>query len=125
MQSDSLVFFTLKAAIKAEDQPINSLIFLEFLKKDNKVEFPISMTTEEFKNRLVKIYPKLKDRQFLLMKVNESNSLERLNLAPSHYNADDIYHSNLGRGRLYIQCVNELEQCVNELEVMISTLFLK
>ena len=118
MQSDSLVFFTLKAAIKAEDQPINSLIFLEFLKKDNKVEFPISMTTEEFKNRLVKIYPKLKDRQFLLMKVNERNSLERLNLSPSHYNADDIYHSNLGRGRLYIQCVNELE-------VMISTLFFK
>ena len=95
---------------------INSLIFLEFLKKDNKVEFPISMTTEEFKNKLVEIYPKLKDRQFLLMKANESNSLERLNLAPSHYNAEDIYHSNLGRGRLYIQSVNELE-------VMISTFF--
>ena len=74
------------------------------------------MTTEEFKNKLVEIYPKLKDRQFLLMKANESNSLERLNLAPSHYNAEDIYHSNLGRGRLYIRCVNELE-------VMISTLF--
>ena len=85
-------------------------ILSEFLNKDSKVEFQISMTTEEFKNKLVEIYPILKNKPIMLLKANEKHEvLERLNLAPSCYNAEDIYYSSLGRGKLYIQCVNGIE----------------
>ena len=68
------------------------------------------MTVEEFKHKLVEIYPTLQNQQFLLLKRNEKRKvLERLNLAPSCYNAEDIYYSSLGRGKLYIQCVNGIE----------------
>ena len=73
------------------------------------MNFPYSMTTKEFTNKLEEIYPRLKNRCYLLMKAAKSNKLQYLNIASSSYNPKDIYNSNLGQGKLYIRFATEAE----------------
>ena len=85
------------------------LVFLDFPKEKGKINFPILMTTEEFKNKLEEIYPRLKNQCYLLMKAAKSNKLQNLDIASSSYNPKDIYNSNLGQGKLYIRFATEAE----------------
>ena len=74
-----------------------------------KVHFPFSMTTEEFKIKLVEIYSKLQNQCYLLMRADKSNKLLYLDIASSYYNPNEIYNSNLGQGRLYIRFAAKTE----------------
>ena len=91
---------------------------LGFLDEKGKVEFPFAMGVKEFRNKLVEIYPKLRNECYLLMKADKSNILEYLNIAPSYYNPEEIYYSNLGQGKLYIRfaTVAEVMYLDNEIE---------
>ena len=101
-------------------------VISEFLNNETKVEFDISMTVEEFKNKLVEIYPKLQNKQFGLLKADEkSEVLERLNISSSCYRPEDIYYSNLGRGRLYIRCDSEVSIFQNTIRDTIYKKFFK
>ena len=84
----------------------------EHCTSDDKVEFPIALTNEQFKEKLVKIYPNLENSCFVLMKADKNNQLEELNPRTCCfrcYTPENVYHSERGQGRLYIQKIAESE----------------
>ena len=88
----------------------------EHCTSDDKVEFPIALTNEQFKEKLVKIYPNLENSCFVLMKGVKNNQLEELNPGACCfrcYTPENVYHSERGQGRLYIQKIaeSEISQC--------------
>ena len=86
--------------------------FTEHCVSDDKVEFPFTLTNEQFKQKLVEIYPKLENGCFVFMKADKNNKLEELNCGRccfKCYTPENVYHSERGQGRLYIQKIAESE----------------
>ena len=76
------------------------------------MEFPLTLTNEQFKEKLIKIYPKLENSCFVLMKADKNNQLEGLNPGTCCfrcYTPENVYYSERGQGRLYIQRIAESE----------------
>ena len=74
------------------------------------MEFLLELTNEEFKQKLVEIYPKLENACFVFMKANRKNNLEELDPGTCCYRCytpENVYHSERGQGRLYIQKIPE------------------
>ena len=76
------------------------------------MEFFLELTHEQFKQKLVEIYPKLENACFVLMKASKDNKLEELN--PGRccfrcYTPENVHHSERGQGRLYIRKIAENE----------------
>ena len=76
------------------------------------MEFSFELTNEEFKRKIVKIYPRLENACFVFMKAGKDNTLEELNRGRCCYRCytpENVYHSERGQGRLYIQKIAENE----------------
>ena len=74
------------------------------------MEFSLELTNEEFKQKLVEIYPKLENACFVFMKAGKDNTLEELNPGTCCYRCytpENVYNSKRGQGRLYIQKIPE------------------
>ncbi|CAB3996090.1 NLR family CARD domain-containing 3-like isoform X2 [Paramuricea clavata] len=85
---------------------------------DGKVEFSLGLTNEQFKQKLVEIYPKLENAAFVFMKADKHNTLEELNHGMCCfrcYTPENVYHSERGQGKLYIKLIQESEisQCTH------------
>ena len=78
------------------------------------MEFSLGLTNEQFKQKLVEIYPKLENACFVLMRADKNNKLEKLNHGMCCfrcYTPENVYHSARGQRRLYIQKIAESEVC--------------
>ena len=76
------------------------------------MEFSLELTTEQFKQKLVEIYPKLENACFVFMKAGKDNTLEELNpgiCCFRCYTPENVFHSERGQGRLYIRKIAENE----------------
>ncbi len=76
------------------------------------MEFSFELTHEQFKQKLVEIYPKLENACFVFMKAGKGNTLEELNpgiCCFRCYTPKNVYHSERGQGRLYIRMIAENE----------------
>ncbi len=86
------------------------------------MEFPFTLTNEQFKQKLVEIYPKLENGCFVFMKADKNNKLEELNCGRccfKCYTPENVYHSERGQGRLYIQKIAESEVLLTVLYFLI------
>ncbi|XP_028399725.1 uncharacterized protein LOC114523091 [Dendronephthya gigantea] len=86
--------------------------------KDDKVEFTLDLTNEQFKQKLIEIYPKLENAFFVFMKANKTNTLEELNpglCCFRCYTPENVYNSERGQGRLYMRIIaeNEIFPCTH------------
>ncbi|XP_028399719.1 putative GPI-anchored protein pfl2 [Dendronephthya gigantea] len=86
--------------------------------KDDKVEFTLDLTNEQFKQKLIEIYPKLENAFFVLMKADKTNTLEELNpglCCFRCYTPENVYNSERGQGRLYMKIIaeNEISACTH------------
>ncbi|XP_028399723.1 protein NLRC5-like isoform X1 [Dendronephthya gigantea] len=86
--------------------------------KDDKVEFTLDLTNEQFKQKLIQIYPKLENAFFVFMKANKTNTLEELNpglCCFRCYTPENVYNSERGQGRLYMRIIaeNEISPCTH------------
>ncbi|XP_028399727.1 uncharacterized protein LOC114523093 [Dendronephthya gigantea] len=80
--------------------------------KDDKVEFTLDLTNEQFKQKLIQIYPKLENAFFVLMRADKTNTLEELNpglCCFRCYTPGNVYNSERGQGRLYMKIIAEKE----------------
>ena len=78
----------------------------------DKVEFSIALTNEEFKQKLVEIYPSLENACFMFMKAGKDNTLKDLNpgiCCYRCYTPENVYSSDRGQGKLYIRMISENE----------------
>ena len=76
------------------------------------MEFSLELTNEEFKQKLVEIYPKLEDACFVFMKAYGSNQLDELNPGTCCYRCytpENVFYSKRGQGKLYIRIIAESE----------------
>ena len=79
---------------------------------NEKVEFSFDLSHDQFKQKLVEIYPKLENAFFVLMKADKNNVLVELNhgiCCYRCYTPENVYNSERGQGRLYIQIIAENE----------------
>ncbi|XP_028399724.1 uncharacterized protein LOC114523090 isoform X2 [Dendronephthya gigantea] len=86
--------------------------------KDDKVEFTLDLTNEQFKQKLIEIYPKLENAFFVFMKADKTNTLEELNpglCCFRCYTPENVYNSERGQGRLYLKIIaeNEISPCTH------------
>ncbi|XP_028399720.1 uncharacterized protein LOC114523089 isoform X1 [Dendronephthya gigantea] len=86
--------------------------------KDDKVEFTLDLTNEQFKQKLIEIYPKLENAFFVLMRADKTNTLEELNpglCCFRCYTPENVYNSERGQGRLYMKIIaeNEISPCTH------------
>jgi hypothetical protein len=91
-------------------------ILPEHCVSQDKVEFSLELTNEQFKQKITEIYPKLENACFVFMKAGKDNKLEELN--PGRccfrcYTPNNVYHSDRGQGRLYIRKIAENEVLSN------------
>ena len=75
------------------------------------MEFSFQLSHEEFKQKLVEIYPKLANACFEFLKVDSRNTLVEI---PGEccfrcYTPENVFYSDRGQGRLYIQKIAESE----------------
>ncbi len=76
------------------------------------MEFSFELTNEEFKQKIIKIYPCLENACFVFMKAGKDNTLEELNPGRRCYRCytpENVYNSKRGQGRLYIRTIIENE----------------
>ena len=74
------------------------------------MEFQFNLTNEQFKKKLVEIYPKLENCCFVFMKGDKNNQLVELNPGKCCfrcYTPENVHLSERGQGRLYIQIIPE------------------
>ena len=105
------------------------MFFTEHCTKDKeghstkKVEFSFELTSEAFKQKLVEIYPKLENAYFVFMK-GEGVKLVELNPGGCCfrcYTPENVFYSERGQGRIYIQKIEESEVRVH---CILMTLFI-
>ena len=88
------------------------VILTEYCVAGGKVEFSLELTNEEFKQKLVEIYPSLENACFMFMKAGKDNALKELNAGVCCYRCytpENVYSSERGQGKLYIQIIAENE----------------
>ena len=76
------------------------------------MEFSFELTNEAFKQKLVEIYPKLENACFVFMKADKLNKLVELNPGGCCfrcYTPENVFYSERGQGRIYIQKIEESE----------------
>ncbi len=76
------------------------------------MEFSFELTNEEFRQKIIEIYPSLENACFVFMKAGKDNTLEKLNRGRCCYRCytpENVYHSERGQGRLYIRKIAENE----------------
>jgi hypothetical protein len=79
------------------------------------------LTNEEFKRKLLEIYPTLKNAYFVFMKAGKDNTLNDLNPGRCCYRCytpENVYNSERGQGRLYIKIIPENEVLLAQLAVV-------
>ena len=74
------------------------------------MEFSFDLTNEEFKRKIVAIYPILENSFFMFMIAGKDNILNELNPGRCCYRCytpENVYHSERGQGRLYLRKIAE------------------
>ena len=74
------------------------------------MEFSFDLTNEQFKQKIVEIYPILENGVFVLMIAGKDNILNEINPGRCCYRCytpENVYHSERGQGRLYIRKIAE------------------
>ena len=74
------------------------------------MEFSFDLTNVEFRQKIIEIYPILENGFFVFMIAGKDNILKKLNPGRCCYRCytpENVYHSERGQGRLYIQKIVE------------------
>ena len=72
----------------------------------------MDLTNEQFKQKLIEIFPKLENAFFVFMRADKTNKLEELNpgwCCFRCYTPENVYNSKRGQGRLYMKIIAEDE----------------